>query len=49
MLLARMFSGLVSAFQTTELAIEDPSGGDARLPLAQLHEVLEAAFVLPGD
>lgn len=51
MLLARMFSGLVSAFQVAELAAdEDAAGaGDAgRLPLAILHEVLESAFVLPA-
>ncbi|MGI8335533.1 TetR/AcrR family transcriptional regulator [Actinomadura scrupuli] len=59
-LLARMLSGLVSAFQAAELATgEDAAttmaGGDAtgagtgRLPLEQLHEVLEAAFVLPRE
>jgi hypothetical protein len=51
MLLARMFSGLVSAFQAAELAAgEDTAGaGDAgRLPLGMLHEVLESAFVLPA-
>ncbi|SEF58925.1 DNA-binding transcriptional regulator, AcrR family [Thermomonospora echinospora] len=48
MLLARMFSGLVSAFQTAELDAGQPPDGGERLPLAQLHEVLEAAFTLPG-
>jgi hypothetical protein len=52
MLLARMFSGVVSAFQAAELAAgEDAASGETagaeRIPLATLHEVLEAAFVLP--
>jgi AcrR family transcriptional regulator len=69
MLLARMFSGVVSAFQAAELAADQetsaaglaagaaggPAGtaggtggaGTARLPLETLHEVLDAAFVLP--
>jgi AcrR family transcriptional regulator len=48
MMLARMFSGLISAFQVSELAEGEPAAGDERLPLARLHEVLEAAFVTPG-
>ncbi|MFV2176462.1 TetR/AcrR family transcriptional regulator [Actinomadura sp. LOL_016] len=40
-LLARMFSGLVSAFQSTELAGDGPA---ELLPLEQLHRVLEGAF-----
>lgn len=42
-LLARMFSGLVSAFQATELAMAEPS--PAPLPLSVLLEAVEAAFV----
>ena len=44
LLLARMFSGLVSAFQAAELALDEAR--TERLPLQKLHEVLEAAFVL---
>jgi AcrR family transcriptional regulator len=61
-LLARMFSGLVSAFQSEELAAADKAGkpagqrgrhgagepaggaGTEWVPLAVLHEVLDAAF-----
>jgi hypothetical protein len=54
-LLARMFSGLVSAFQAEELAAAERAGKQPRrkspgsaagewVPLAVLHEVLEAAF-----
>ena len=42
-LLARMFSGLVSAFQASELKEEGPRTGP--LPLATLLETVEAAFV----
>ncbi|GAA3978822.1 TetR/AcrR family transcriptional regulator [Actinomadura viridis] len=48
MLLARMFTGLISAFQMTELDAEEPSPEAARVSLEQLHRVLEAAFVV-GD
>ncbi|GAA0963993.1 TetR/AcrR family transcriptional regulator [Actinocorallia libanotica] len=44
-LLARMFSGLVSAFQASELA-EEESGP---LPLATLLETVGAAFVTTGS
>lgn len=44
-LLARMFSGLVSAFQSTELAGDGPA---ELLPLEQLHRVLEGAFAVPA-
>jgi AcrR family transcriptional regulator len=48
-LLARMFSGLVSAFQSTELAAETPRPAQDRLSLSGLHAVLEDAFVVaPG-
>ena len=45
--LARMFSGLVSAFQAAELATEPPGEpGEPRelLPLEDLLSVIEAAF-----
>jgi hypothetical protein len=53
-----MLSGLVSAFQAAELATGEDAAttvtsgeaagpGTGRLPLEQLHEVLEAAFVVP--
>ena len=45
-LLARMFSGLVSAFQASELAEEGPQTGP--LPLSALLETVEAAFVTGG-
>lgn len=43
-LLARMFSGLVSAFQTSELAAED----GARLPISVLLETVRQAFLAQG-
>jgi AcrR family transcriptional regulator len=45
-LLARLFSGLVSAYQTTEL--EAVTAADAERTLALLHEVLDAALVTAG-
>jgi AcrR family transcriptional regulator len=44
-LLARLFSGLISAYQTTEL--EAPAGADGETTLVLLHEVLEAALAAP--
>lgn len=46
-LLARMFSGLVSAFQASELTGEGPQ--PVPLPLATLLETVEAAFVSGRD
>ena len=43
LVLARMFSGLVSAFQAAELGAEPP----AHLRLEDLLEVIEAAFAAP--
>jgi hypothetical protein len=46
-----MFSGLVSAFQVAELAVDEDAAGSGdteRLPLVILHEVLESAFALPA-
>jgi TetR/AcrR family transcriptional regulator len=41
-LLARMFSGLVTAFQASELAAD----GDPELPLAVLTDSIRAAFII---
>jgi AcrR family transcriptional regulator len=43
--LARLFSGIVSAYQALDPAVmsDDPAATE-RLPLAELHEVVEAAF-----
>jgi hypothetical protein len=48
--LARMFSGLVSAFQAAELATEPGEPGEPRelLPLEGLLEVIESAFAAPA-
>jgi AcrR family transcriptional regulator len=49
LLLARMFTGLVSALQITELdAGAPPSEAEGRLALEKLHEVLDAAFAVGG-
>lgn len=43
--LARLFSGIVSAYQALDPAVmSDEPGATERLPLAELHEVVEAAF-----
>lgn len=42
--LARMFSGLVSAYQALDPAVME-DGGEERLALAALHEIVAAAFV----
>jgi TetR/AcrR family transcriptional regulator len=46
--LARLFSGIVSAYQALDPAVmsDDPSA-EERLPLAELHEVVAAAFAAP--
>jgi AcrR family transcriptional regulator len=46
--LARLFSGIVSAYQALDPAVmsDDPAATE-RLPLAELHEVVEAAFTAP--
>jgi AcrR family transcriptional regulator len=47
--LARLFSGIVSAYQALDPAVmSDDPGAEERLPLAELHEVVEAAFGAPG-
>lgn len=48
--LARLFSGLMAAFQSVDPAVvaDDPvDPGDERLPLAELHDLVEAAFRRP--
>jgi len=46
--LARLFSGIVSAYQALDPAVmSDEPGATERLPLAELHEVVEAAFTAP--
>jgi TetR/AcrR family transcriptional regulator len=48
--LARLFSGLVSAYQAMDPAVisDDPGAGE-RLPLAELHDIVAATFVVDGD
>ena len=47
--LARLFSGIVSAYQALDPAVmSDDPAAEERLPLAELHEVVEAAFAAPG-
>lgn len=45
--LARLFSGLVSAYQALDPAVisDEPAAGE-RLPLAELHDVVASAFVV---
>lgn len=47
-MLARLFSGLVSGFQSLDPAVvaDDPEPGE-RLSLAELHEIVAGAFLLP--
>jgi AcrR family transcriptional regulator len=48
--LARLFSGIVSAYQALDPAVmSDVPGEEERLPLAELHDVVEAAFAAPGS
>jgi TetR/AcrR family transcriptional regulator len=48
--LARLFSGIVSAYQALDPAVmsDDPSA-EERLPLAELHDVVAAAFAAPAS
>ena len=41
--LARLFSGLVAAYQSTDPAVVGEGGGE-RLPLAALHDVVDGSF-----
>ena len=48
--LARLFSGIVSAYQALDPAVmSDDPAAEERLPLAELHEVVAAAFAAPGS
>jgi AcrR family transcriptional regulator len=42
--LARLFSGLVSAYQSVDPAVVSDDDRSERLPLEALHEIIEAAF-----
>ena len=42
--LARLFSGLIAAFQSTDPAVVEVAPDQERLPLADLHEIVERAF-----
>lgn len=47
--LARLFSGLMAAYQALDPAVVDDAGrGAERFPLAQLHDMVERAFVAAG-
>jgi TetR/AcrR family transcriptional regulator len=49
--LARLFSGMISAYQSLDPAVvgdETPEVADRRFPLSQLHDVIDAAFVVPA-
>jgi hypothetical protein len=45
--LARLFSGLISAYQALDPAVvSDEDGIAERLPLTELHHIVERAFVV---
>ena len=45
--LARLFSGIISAYQALDPAVvSDAPDANERFPLSQLHDVVEAAFVV---
>ena len=45
--LARLFSGIISAYQALDPAVvSDAPDGAERFPLAELHDLVEAAFVV---
>lgn len=47
--LARLFSGLVAAFQACDpVVMSDDPGEPERYPLHELHDLIEAAFVVTG-
>jgi len=43
--LARLFSGLVSAYQAADPAVVSDAAEGERLPLDDLHEIMSGAFV----
>lgn len=48
--LARLFSGIVSAYQALDPAVvSDAPDASERFPLSQLHDLVEAAFVVPSS
>jgi hypothetical protein len=45
MVLSRLFSGLMSAFQAVDPAVvSDDAAGEDQMPLSELHEMVERAF-----
>ena len=44
LVLARLFSGMVSAYQSMDPAVMDDGDAAERLPLDTLHEMIDAAF-----
>ena len=45
--LARLFSGIISAYQALDPAVvSDAADGAERFPLSELHDLVEAAFVV---
>jgi AcrR family transcriptional regulator len=47
--LAMLFSGLVSAFQATDpVVVAEAAPGDERMPLGELHDILDGAFTPYG-
>ncbi len=45
MVLARLFSGMVAAYQSLDPAVmSDDPDPEERLPLADLHEMIDRAF-----
>jgi AcrR family transcriptional regulator len=48
--LARLFSGIVSAYQAMDPAVvSDTPGAAERLPLSDLHDLVAAAFLISRD
>jgi AcrR family transcriptional regulator len=43
--LARLFSGMISAYQALDPAVVSDAGAVERFPLSELHDLIEAAFV----
>jgi AcrR family transcriptional regulator len=47
LVLARLFSGLVSAYQSLDPAVVSDGDSSERLPLAALHQIIDGAFARP--
>ena len=44
--LARLFTGLISSYQALDpVVVSDAAEGEERLPLVELHDLVERAFV----